>query len=74
MTCHNCLSGDHNLCAQSESTINRWPVSDFQIPYRQPGKHNIKPVVEIFPFDKVNEALARLASGKAKYRIVLSNQ
>lgn len=38
------------------------------------NRHNIKPVVEIFPFDKVNEALARLASGKAKYRIVLSNQ
>ena len=37
-------------------------------------QHNIKPVVEIFPFDKVNEALAKLASGKAKYRIVLSNQ
>lgn len=38
------------------------------------NRHNIKPVVEIFPFDKVNEALAKLASGKAKYRIVLSNQ
>jgi len=31
-------------------------------------------VVEIFRFDQVNEALARLASGQAKYRIVLSNQ
>ncbi|QOJ22927.1 MAG: NAD(P)-dependent alcohol dehydrogenase [Gammaproteobacteria bacterium] len=37
-------------------------------------QHNIKPVVEIFPFDKINEALEKLASGKAKYRIVLSNQ
>ena len=37
-------------------------------------QHHIKPIVEIFPFNKVNEALAKLASGKAKYRIVLSNQ
>ncbi|MEK7845300.1 MAG: NAD(P)-dependent alcohol dehydrogenase [Pseudomonadota bacterium] len=37
-------------------------------------QHHIQPVIEIFRFDQVNEALARLASGKAKYRIVLSNQ
>ncbi|MFH2006783.1 MAG: hypothetical protein ABI333_09385 [bacterium] len=28
--------------------------------------------VETFPFDKVNEALAHLRSGKARYRVVLS--
>jgi uncharacterized zinc-type alcohol dehydrogenase-like protein len=37
-------------------------------------RHQIKPVVEVFRFDQVNDALAKLASGKAKYRIVLSNQ
>lgn len=37
-------------------------------------QHHIQPVIEIFRFDQANEALARLASGKAKYRIVLSNQ
>lgn len=36
-------------------------------------RHDIKPVIEVFRFDQVNEALARLASGKARYRIVLSN-
>ena len=35
--------------------------------------HKIKPVVEEFKFDQVNEALAHLESGKARYRIVLSH-
>ena len=33
--------------------------------------HNIKPVIEKFSFDDVNEAAARLRSGKAHYRVVL---
>lgn len=33
--------------------------------------HNLRPVIEKFRFDEVNEALARLRSGKAHYRIVL---
>jgi len=37
-------------------------------------QHKIEPVIEVFRFDQVNEALDRLASGKAKYRVVLSNQ
>lgn len=35
-------------------------------------RHNIKPVVEIFSFDQINEAVDRLRSGKAHYRVVLS--
>jgi uncharacterized zinc-type alcohol dehydrogenase-like protein len=35
-------------------------------------RHDIKPKVERFNFDQVNEAIARLESGKAHYRIVLS--
>ena len=34
-------------------------------------QHNIKPVVETFKFSQINEALAHLKSGKARYRIVL---
>lgn len=34
-------------------------------------RHNIKPVIERFRFDQVNEAIAHLRSGKAHYRIVL---
>jgi len=33
--------------------------------------HDIRPVVERFPMDKVNEALEHLHHGKARYRIVL---
>jgi uncharacterized zinc-type alcohol dehydrogenase-like protein len=34
-------------------------------------RHNIAPQTEHFPMSKINEAFARLASGKARYRIVL---
>jgi len=37
------------------------------------NQHNIKPKVEMFPMTKVNDALDHLRSGKARYRIVLSN-
>lgn len=36
-------------------------------------RHDIKPVVEYFKFDQANEAISRLKSGKARYRIVLEN-
>jgi uncharacterized zinc-type alcohol dehydrogenase-like protein len=35
-------------------------------------QHNIKPVIEKYSFDNINEAITRLRSGKAHYRIVLS--
>lgn len=35
------------------------------------NQHDIKPAIEKFRFDQVNEALARLRSGQAHYRIVL---
>lgn len=35
------------------------------------ARHDIKPVTETFPLSKVNEAIAHLRSGKARYRIVL---
>src|SRR5713101_5409514 len=37
------------------------------------ARHSIAPVVETFPLSKVNDALERLRSGKARYRIVLTN-
>lgn len=36
------------------------------------GLHNIKPVIEKFSFDDINDAIARLRSGQARYRVVLS--
>jgi uncharacterized zinc-type alcohol dehydrogenase-like protein len=36
-------------------------------------RHNVLPVTESFPMSKVNDAMERLHSGKARYRIVLTN-
>jgi uncharacterized zinc-type alcohol dehydrogenase-like protein len=36
------------------------------------ARHQIKPVTEQFRFEQVDEAIARLKSGQARYRIVLS--
>lgn len=35
------------------------------------SRHNVSPQTEHFPMSKINEAFARLDSGKARYRIVL---
>ncbi|MGH8156760.1 MAG: NADPH-dependent aldehyde reductase Ahr [Rhodanobacter sp.] len=35
------------------------------------ARHDIRPQVEMFPMSKVNDALAHLEAGKARYRIVL---
>jgi alcohol/geraniol dehydrogenase (NADP+) len=37
------------------------------------ARHNIAPVTENFPMSRVNEAFEHLRAGKARYRIVLSN-
>src|SRR5262245_195287 len=37
------------------------------------ARHSVAPVVEYFPMSRVNDALERLRSGKARYRIVLIN-
>jgi len=36
------------------------------------ARHDIKPVIETYPFARVNDAVKRLRSGKTRYRIVLS--
>ena len=35
------------------------------------ARHDIAPVIERFPMSRVNDALAHLEAGKARYRIVL---
>lgn len=37
------------------------------------ARHDIKPVTEHFPFNRINDALAHLESGNARYRIVLDH-
>lgn len=36
------------------------------------ARHDIKPVTESFSFEKINDAIAHLRNGKARYRVVLS--
>ena len=36
-------------------------------------RHDIKPMVDYFPMSKINEAIAHLKSGKARYRVVLEH-
>jgi uncharacterized zinc-type alcohol dehydrogenase-like protein len=36
--------------------------------------HQVKPQIETYPMSKINDAFDHLKSGKAKYRIVLSNE
>lgn len=36
------------------------------------ARHDIKPIIEKFPLDQVNEAIEHLKSGQARYRIVLT--
>ncbi len=37
------------------------------------SRHAIQPQVEVFPMSRANEALEHLKAGKARYRVVLSN-
>jgi uncharacterized zinc-type alcohol dehydrogenase-like protein len=37
------------------------------------ARHTIKPVIETFPMSKANEAMEHLRAGKARYRVVLTN-
>jgi alcohol/geraniol dehydrogenase (NADP+) len=37
------------------------------------GRHGIAPITEQFPMSRINEALAHVESGKARYRVVLKN-
>ncbi|PIA18111.1 mannitol dehydrogenase putative [Coemansia reversa NRRL 1564] len=37
------------------------------------AKHNIRPIIERFPIEKVNDALERVDSGKVRYRAILDH-
>lgn len=37
------------------------------------ARHGVAPVTEAFPMSRINDAMERLRSGKARYRIVLEN-
>jgi uncharacterized zinc-type alcohol dehydrogenase-like protein len=37
------------------------------------ARHQIEPTAEIYPMDKVNDAMEKLKSGEPRYRLVLKN-
>ncbi len=37
------------------------------------ARHDIKPQIEVFPMSEINQAMAHLEAGKARYRIILEN-
>jgi alcohol/geraniol dehydrogenase (NADP+) len=37
------------------------------------ARHNISPQVEMFPMSQINDAIAHLRAGKARYRVVVEN-
>ena len=37
------------------------------------ARHHIEPIVEVFPFAKINEAMDKLRDGKPRYRLVLEH-
>ena len=49
----------------SPATVNQ--MLDFA------ARHKIEPITEMFAFDQINEALERLHTNKARYRIVLKH-
>jgi len=51
----------------SGAPINVMKMLDFA------ARHRVAPITEEFPMSQANEALAHLAAGKARYRIVLKN-
>jgi len=57
------------------SRVSASPVGSPAIIHRMlefATRHDIKPVIETFPMDQVNDAMAHLRRGEARYRIVLS--
>lgn len=61
------ISGQRDVSGSpTGSPVNIAQMLDFA------ARHDIRPQVEYFPLSKVNEALAHLEAGKARYRIVLA--
>jgi uncharacterized zinc-type alcohol dehydrogenase-like protein len=62
------ISGQRQISGSpSGPPINVMKMLDFA------ARHAVAPITEEFPMSQANEAMAHLASGKARYRIVLKN-
>ncbi len=66
VTAFSLIFGQHSVSGSpSGSPVAMGTMLDFA------SRHHIAPQTEHFPMSRINDALARLASGKARYRIVL---
>jgi uncharacterized zinc-type alcohol dehydrogenase-like protein len=54
------------------SLIGNPPIMRTMLSFAQ--EHNINPVVELMPMSKVNEAIEKVKTNQARYRIVLENE
>jgi D-arabinose 1-dehydrogenase-like Zn-dependent alcohol dehydrogenase len=57
------------LCHSSGSTTGSPAAIETMLDFA--SRNNVAPITEHFPMSNINEACARLESGKARYRIVL---
>ena len=48
------------------------PYSDYEEMLKFATEHGIKPMVELFPFDEINTAIAKVRDNSARYRVVLT--
>ncbi|MGH9775433.1 MAG: alcohol dehydrogenase [Candidatus Acidiferrales bacterium] len=56
-------------------TIQGWPAGtsmDSEDTLRFAALSGVRPMIEKYPFEKVNEAYARMISGKAEFRVVIT--
>jgi len=65
----NLVHGRKHVCG---SNIGSRPVIKEMLSFA--ARHNIAPQIELFPMEKINEAIDKLRAGKMRYRAVLMNQ
>ena len=56
-------------------TVSASPVgapATLQMMLEFASRHEVKPLIETYTFDQVNEAMERVGAGKAHYRVVLT--
>jgi uncharacterized zinc-type alcohol dehydrogenase-like protein len=63
----------HGVVAQERSLVGSYlgPYDDYEEMLSFAARHACKPQIELFPPSQINEAVARVADGTARYRVVI---
>lgn len=63
----------HGMVAQERALVGSYlgPYDDYEEMLAFAAEHGCKPQIELFPASQINEAVARVADGKARYRVVI---